>query len=133
MTQIQEKNTDIEAIIKAFHLNWNLHPYPVLLIKADRTILAVNESAQKLGVPAGMKCFQLAKNEKICPYCQGNLAMKENRGIQVGSYQAARKQFTETFWVPLDGVKGIFLHYGNDITQWVKEELLVEPDSSAGD
>ena len=108
-------------------MNWNIHPFPVLLIQKDRTILAVNKAGQDLGVPTGMKCFQLAKNDTICPNCQANTALKEKKGIQVGSYTEARKQFTETFWVPLDGVDGIYLHYGNDITRWVKEELLKEP------
>ncbi|MBU4318747.1 MAG: hypothetical protein KKF30_15930 [Proteobacteria bacterium] len=122
-----DKNSDKESIIQAFHQNWNLHPFPVLLLQADRTILAVNEPGRKLGVPVGKKCFQLTGKDKVCPYCQANTAMKEKRGIQVGSYQEARKQFVETFWVPLEGEEKIFLHYGNDITQWVKEELLVSP------
>ena len=62
--------------------------------------------------------------------CLLNFVLMGISGIQVGSYTEAQKQFTEFFWVPLDGVDGIYLHYGNNITQWVKEDLLkasVEP------
>ncbi|MBN1665360.1 MAG: hypothetical protein JW943_17325 [Deltaproteobacteria bacterium] len=127
MTNASEENSAFESTIDAFHMNWNIHPFPVLLIKKDRTILGVNTAGQKLGIPAGMKCFRLAKNEKICPFCQGNTALKENRGIQVGGYNPATKKFTETFWVPLDGIEDVYLHYGNDITQWVRENLLEKP------
>ncbi len=127
MTTPAEIDCEIESIINAFHQNWNLHPYPVMLIKADRTILAVNVPGRKLGILVGIKCFQLTGKDKVCPYCQANTAMKEKKGIQVASYQAALKQFVETFWVPLDGEETIYLHYGNDITKWVKEDLLVSP------
>lgn len=127
MAPSTENNCEKDNIIQAFHQNWNLHPFPVLLIQADRTILAVNEPGKKLGIPVGSKCFQLAGKDKVCPFCQANMAMKEKKGIQVGSYQEARKQFVETFWVPLEGNESIYLHYGNNITQWVREDLLVSP------
>lgn len=123
-----KENNNMETIISAFHMNWKLHPYPAMLIKADRTILAVNEVGEQLGIPTGMKCFQLTQKDKVCSNCQANLALKEKRGIQAGSYQAIFKKFMQTFWVPLDGVDGVFLHYNNDISQWVKDELLVEPN-----
>ena len=118
-----ENVKEMEGIIKAFHTNWDIHPYPTMLIRKDRTILAVNKAGGSLGIPVGVRCFQLAKNDKICPGCQADRALKENKGIQVASYQAPMKQFIETFWVPLDGVEGVYLHYGNDISQWVKDEL----------
>lgn len=127
MTTALEKNTDKNEIIKAFFQNWNLHPFPVLLIKADREILAVNEPGRKLGIPVGKRCFELTGKDKICSVCQANKAMREKKGIQVGSYQAALKQFVETYWVPLEGEEEIYLHYGNDITKWVKEDLLHNP------
>lgn len=123
MQEIQENGKEMEDIIKGFHTNWDLHPYLTMLIRKDRTIMAVNRVGESLGIPVGVKCFQLTKKERICPGCQADKALKENRGIQVGSYQAHLKQFIETFWVPLDGVEDVYLHYGNDISQWVKDEL----------
>ncbi len=127
MTTSAEKNSEKKEIFNAFSQNWNLHPFPVLLIRADRVILAVNEPGRKLGVPIGKKCFELSGKDKICSDCQANKALSEKKGIQVGSYQETRKKFVETFWVPLEDEKEIYLHYSNDITKWVKEDLLCSP------
>ena len=127
MTTSVDKDLGKKEVIGAFFQNWNLHPFPVLLIRADRVILAVNEPGRRLGIPAGKKCFELAGKDKICSFCQANKAMHEKKGIQVGSYQEVRKQFVETYWVPLDGEDEIYLHYGNDITKWVKEDILCSP------
>ena len=129
MSSLSEKNSTKEDLMSAFNQNWNHHPFPVLLIRADRTILAVNEPGRKLGVPTGKRCFELTGKDKVCEYCQANKALREKMGIQVGSYQEARKKFVETFWVPLEGEEEVYLHYSNDITKWVKEELLSVPSS----
>jgi hypothetical protein len=29
----------------------------------------------------------------------------------------------DTYWIPIGGEDGLFIHFGNNITEWVKEEL----------
>lgn len=110
-------------ILSAFNSMWGLHPSPVMLIKANREIVAVNAAGQELGIPAGIKCFQLADRNKICEGCQGNDALKEQVGKRVASWQAKLNMFADTYWVPVQGEPGLFIHFGNNITPYVKEEL----------
>ena len=108
-------------VLAAFDAMWGLHPSPVLLIKANREIVAANEEMKKLGVSPGMKCFQLTGKDKICEGCLGNEALKENMGKRKAAWQEELNMFYDSYWVPVQGQKGLFVHFGNDITPYVKE------------
>lgn len=41
------------AIYQAFHLMWDYYPAVVMLIRADRTIVDVNDFGKRLGVTRG--------------------------------------------------------------------------------
>ena len=113
-------NTDI---ISAFDAMWGLHPSPVMMLKSNREIVAVNAAAQKLGIPPGIKCFQLTGNEKICDGCLGNAALKAHDAKRTASWQDKLNMFADTYWIPVQGEEGLFIHFGNDITPYTKEEL----------
>lgn len=72
MQAVEENGKVMEGITNAFHSNWNLHPYPDMLIRKDRTILAVNRAGESLDIPADVKSFKLANNDRICPGCQAD-------------------------------------------------------------
>lgn len=115
-----ELKKEIEA---AFRAMWGLHPSPVMLIKADRDILAVNEAGRKLGIQVGQKCFALTGNKGICKGCQGNDALKNGSARRLAAWSEKLNMFTDTYWVPVVGEQGLFVHFGNNITEWVKDEL----------
>ncbi|MFW5734966.1 MAG: hypothetical protein ACOCWR_07905 [Oceanidesulfovibrio sp.] len=56
-------------VLEAFFMMWDLYPEPVMLIHANRDVLAVNEAARNLGLSAGIKCHSLYPSEKPCPNC----------------------------------------------------------------
>lgn len=119
------ENTAIkEESIDAFNAMWGLHPSPVMLIKANRDIVAVNESGKQLGIPLGIKCFQLTQKNGICEGCKGNLSLKENTAKRTTAWQAKMDMFVDTYWIPVQGETGLFIHFGNDITEYVREELI---------
>lgn len=133
MTTISEKTTSsINAdIIRAFDAMWGLHPSPVMMLKSNREIVAVNTAAQNLGIPLGIKCFQLTGKEQICDGCLGNAALKEQNAKRTASWQDKLNMFADTYWIPVQGEDGLFIHFGNDITPYTKEELCGGGDPSA--
>ncbi len=101
-------------VLEAFHMMWDKHPSPVMLTRPNRTIVAANAAARAVGIEPGRKCFTLCGPDKPCAACRANQA----------SYTEAGNRFVDGYWTPLAGVPGLFLHYANDITQCVREELL---------
>lgn len=50
---------DEQKIIEAFHLMWDHFPEPVMLIKRNRQIYAVNQKAASLGMSDQIKCSSM--------------------------------------------------------------------------
>ena len=123
MSDENAKNNVSDDVLEAFDIMWGLHPSPVMLIKADRDIVAVNEAGKQLGIPAGVKCFQLTGQDKICNGCQGNPMLKENTAKRSTRWNVKLNMFADTYWIPVRGQDGLFIHFGNNITEYVKEEL----------
>ena len=101
-----------KSILDAFHFMWKKFPEPVLLIQKDRTVLAVNLLAQKVGVQPGIKCFLLnpegAPGGK-CRQCQADEALGQGAAIRT---EATRNGKTlTTYWIPLDEASDIYVHF----------------------
>ena len=112
------------TIEDTFKLMWELYPAPVLLVHHNRGIVAVNKAAENMGVPVGVKCYQLAGNDTICPKCKGNICLKKREGQRRTSYYSSQKAFADTYWVPVAGEEDLFVHFFNDISEHVRPELL---------
>lgn len=57
-----------EQIIDAFHSMWDMFPEPVLLIKKNRDVIAINRKCAELGfLQPGMKCSSVGRplNTKV--------------------------------------------------------------------
>ena len=54
-----ESNPVGDDILNAFLTMWSAYPSPVMLLKANRDIVTVNDSAAQLGIPVGIYCFAL--------------------------------------------------------------------------
>jgi hypothetical protein len=113
-------------ILKSFHAMWDSFPFPVLLLRKDRTILDCNKSAQDKGVRSGGKCFKLSGADGIHTHCLGNAALEEETAKRTVGYSAVRKQVLDSYWLPLSGEKDLFVHFAIDISDYAKPELFKE-------
>ena len=59
-----------QNILDAFQLMWGTFPEPVMLIQKNRTILAVNDLAKKIGIRTEIKCFSLNPGEVASDHCK---------------------------------------------------------------
>lgn len=107
-----------------FNLMWGLYPAPVFLVRGNRDIVAVNQAAENMGIPVGVKCHELAGNSTICPKCKGNLCLKKRKAQRSMVYIPSQKAFGDTYWVPVLGETDLFVHFFNDISEHVRPELL---------
>ena len=104
-----------------FHINWDNFPFPVMLIQKDRMILAINKTAQEMGIPEGTQCFNLADGA-VCKGCQAGQALKEQSTKRNVSYNAAFEKVLDSYWVPLAGEEDLYLHLNVDITEHASEQ-----------
>lgn len=111
--------------LNSFKQMWNLHPSPVLLVHKNRDILAVNKAAAEAQVPVGIKCYDLCKGDNVCAGCKANASLKKNEGIRKLALSKGTDQFMDGYWIPVEGEEDIYVHFGNDITEYVKPELLI--------
>lgn len=111
-------------VLKAFQMMWGLYPGPVMLIHASREILAVNAAAAELGLPVGITCHSLYPSDKPCPGCLADKALRQGQGIRRAAYAPRQKQFMDGFWIPVAGEKDVYVHFGNDISEYARPELL---------
>jgi len=113
-----------QDVLDSFQTMWGLFPEPVLLLHASRKILARNKVAEALGIPAGVPCHSLHGREKACAGCLADKALKRGEALRHTSWSPLARKFMDTFWCPVEGEKDIYVHFGNDITEFVKAELL---------
>lgn len=111
-------------ILEAFHMMWDMHPSPVMLTRPNRTIVAANPAARAVGIKPGRKCFTLCGPDKPCAACKANTALRDNACVRSLTFTEQGQRFVDGYWTPLAGVSGLFLHYANDITRCVREDLL---------
>jgi hypothetical protein len=110
-------------VVEAFHKMWDHYPSVVMLIQADRSILAVNLEGERMNIQPGIRCFRLAGRDKVCDHCMANEALREGKAKRFTGFIERLKQFRDSYWVPVAGEINIYVHFGNDITLFVREEL----------
>jgi hypothetical protein len=112
-----------KEVVEAFHKMWDHYPSVVMLIRADRIILAVNLEGAKLNIQPGVQCFRLAGREEVCDHCKANEALREGSAKRFTGYIERLKQIRDSYWVPVSGEEKIYVHFGNDITAFASDEL----------
>ncbi|MBC9786272.1 hypothetical protein H1S01_17580 [Heliobacterium chlorum] len=110
---------ELDEVVRAFHIVWGEYPGNVLLVRKDRTVVAVNKMLEKAGGTVGSKCY--SKNGSLCPWCKANEMFKKK--VAVREVTKAHGLVFDSFWIPTP-IEELYIHFGNDITQWVKPELL---------
>lgn len=116
-------NHQISAEIrKNFHLFCDNFPFPVMLIHKDRTILAVNKTAEEEGYPTGIRCIELGEKEHH-KGCLAKQALTEQTARRAVGYAEFSGTVLDSYWIPLAGSENLYLHFAQDISKWAKESL----------
>jgi hypothetical protein len=113
-----------QHVLDSFHMMWDMFPGPVMLIHASRTILAVNQVAAGLGISAGITCHSLSASDAPCKGCLAAKALRQGAGIRNTAWSQKSRKFMDAFWSPVAGEKDLYVHFGNDITEFVRSELV---------
>ncbi|TVM17669.1 hypothetical protein DPQ33_08495 [Oceanidesulfovibrio indonesiensis] len=113
-----------QDVVDAFFMMWDLYPEPVMLIHANRDILAVNEAARGLGLDAGLKCHSLYPSDKPCPGCLADLALRSGESRRKAAYAPGQNKFLDGFWIPVAGEEDLYVHFGNDISDYVHPKFM---------
>lgn len=100
---------DKQEVIKAFHMMWDKFPEPIMLIRKDRQIHAVNKKAASLGLNDQMKCSSIGSPEQH-KGCLCNQAADTREAV----YKAYEGQFGRAygFWIPVEGAEEYIIHFG---------------------
>ncbi len=103
---------DNQQMLNAFEQMWGPFPEPVMLIRKDRTILAVNTLARTAGCSAGVKCFSLNPEAvtSACKACKANLALREHRTVCIDTVQNGNHIIG--YWMPLVDAPDVYVHFG---------------------
>jgi hypothetical protein len=110
-------------ILNAFNMMWGNFPFLVVLLRKNRTILALNKKARELGVKEGMKCYQLSRGKGIHKECMADAALKEDISKRSVLYSPALKQVLDSYWIPVEGVNDLYVHFATDISDYAKAEM----------
>ncbi|TGU71414.1 hypothetical protein E4633_13870 [Geomonas terrae] len=120
-----------EEIISNFHLFWDNYPAPVMLVHKSRNIIAANKIGQEIGCPVGARCVDIGE-KKHHASCKANRALQERTGVRDVAYVEHLGQVVDGYWIPLAGVEDLYVHFGNDITEWAAERLLTKKEECSG-
>lgn len=119
-----------DELSRNFHLFWDNFPFPVMLIRKDRTILDRNKAGEALGCIPGTRCIELGKKEHHSG-CLANQALQEQTAKRVVAYADFLGQVLDSYWVPLAGEEDIYLHFSIDISKYAAERMF--PGQACGE
>ena len=105
-----------QELSSSFHLFWDNFPFPVMLVRKDRTIVELNKAGLAMGCTPGTRCADLGKKEDHRG-CLANQALKEQSAQRVVGYQESYGMVLDSYWVPLAGAEDLYLHFSIDITE----------------
>lgn len=117
--------TDVKPeTISSFKAMWNLYPEPVLLVTKSREIVARNKKAEEVGIPLEIKCHELTGSDSMCKGCKGNAALKQQEAMRKVAYSELNEKCLDGYWIPVEGESELMIHFGNDISEWVRPEFM---------
>ncbi len=105
-------------------------PYPAMMIRRDRMVMAANQIAQRMGARVGTHCWRRFKlggkagvNEepqRECHFCRVDHAFTHGEAIETPEI-AYHGRFWDKWWIPID--REVCLTYAIDITERKQAEL----------
>jgi len=120
-----------DEIRRNFHLFWDNFPSPVMLVHKDRTILETNKAGQTLGYPVGTRCVDIGE-KKHHAGCRANAALREQAGVREVGYIEHLGIVMDSYWIPLNGVEDLYVHFGIDITEFAADRLIPKKCEESG-
>jgi hypothetical protein len=94
----------MDELMNAFYLMWESFPGTARLIRKDRTILASNAFAKRVGFVPDVKCVMVGSPE-IHKGC------RVNEMFRTGSYQVVKSENgTLRYWLPVPGHDDVYVH-----------------------
>jgi len=94
----------MDELMNAFYLMWESFPGTARLIRKDRTILASNAFAKRVGFVPDVKCVMVGSPE-IHNGC------RVNEMFRTGSYQVVKSENgTLRYWLPVPGHDDVYVH-----------------------
>lgn len=121
-----EKDQQLEDYAKHFLLQWEHFPYPALMIRKDRTILAANPAAERAGVNASIRCCEVGGRESHRE-CLTACGLTENATKRMVGYSKDFGAFLDSYWMPVVGLKDVYIHFSIDIGN-VADPALFPPE-----
>lgn len=118
---------DTEKVIEAFKLTWAEYPTPVMLLSRKHDILALNKAGEAHGMPLGVKCHSLGDAASHAKYCKAAAALKSGKAVRSVCFMEERGIVYDGFWLPVG--EDYLIHFGNDITEYAKDEMFTKSDS----
>lgn len=114
----ENEEIHLDEVIKAFHMMWDEYPSSVYLLRKNRDVVAINKAATRVGRNTGEKCYK--KNGSLCSWCKAHKMIETNESLR--EVVKAHGLIFDSYWIPVPNTD-LFVHFGNDITQWAKQEL----------
>ena len=108
-----------------FHLFWDNFPYPVMMIRKDRTILDRNRAAEAMGYVPGTRCIEYGP-KKAHKGCLAHLALRENTAKSKVDYVDFMDAVLSAHWIPLLDNDEVYIHFNIDITEHAAERFFKE-------
>lgn len=99
--------------VHAFDLMWELFPEPVLLVRKDRTVVAANAEARRMGRREGEKCFGATPHgggREHCRSCRADRALKAREAVTELSLDLGGP--VTSYWLPLPDSDDLYVHFG---------------------
>lgn len=94
----------VDELMNAFYLMWENFPGTARLIRKDRTILASNAYAKKVGFVPEVKCVSVGSPE-IHKGC------RVNEMFRTGHYQVVKSENGMLrYWLPVPGRDDVYVH-----------------------
>jgi len=120
--KMEDKN---QAFIQAFKQMWGNYPDFVLLLDKNHVIVALNKFAEDLGIEPGINCFSLNQTDRMCRHCKAPLMRKEGKAQRVVNFYDG-KGIIDGYWIPVEESDGLYVHFGNNITEWADSEKFLQ-------
>ena len=111
--EIKIEQSELEALVKAFHLMWGNFPEPATLVHKSREVIAVNAACQIIGRVAGMNCAKHGAPEAHRG-CLANQALSTQQPAFRKSNSGEKEVIA--YWLPVDGYPELFIHFGVGVT-----------------
>ncbi len=109
--------------VHAFDLMWELFPEPALLVRKDRTVVAANAQARRMGRLEGGKCFGLVPEgggKRHCRTCKADRALHGRVAISEVNLDLGAP--ITSYWLPLPEASELYVHFGFGIAELLENQ-----------